>query len=81
MQRPTLRVWHDSGGKTFHYFAGTLTAAAEVLQALAEYDELAGRDTDGQGVEALEADGWVEWVDEDGRAIHAVIEAGDYVGR
>ena len=80
MQQPTLKVWHGSDGKTFYYFAATLTAAADVLQALAEYDEVLGRETDGQGLEVLGPDGWTEWRDARGRAIHEVIEAGDHVG-
>jgi hypothetical protein len=81
MQRPTLKVWHSSEGRTFHYFASTLAAAADVMQALAEYDQLIGRETAGQGLEVLGTDGWTEWRDDDGRAIREVVEAGDHLGR
>jgi hypothetical protein len=81
MRQPTLKVWHGSGDTTFYYFASTLSAAAEVLQALAEYDETIGREAGEQGLEVLGDNGWTEWRDESGRAIHEVIEAGDHVGR
>jgi hypothetical protein len=81
MRQPTWRVWHRTERRTFHYFASTLVTAAEVMQALSEYDELFGRETEGQGLEVLEAEGWTEWRGDDGRAIHEVIEAGDHLGR